>query len=211
MLDATFDYIWDNIIVVSAKAIFRSIDENDRNKSNFVLHCSQLDHDNVFEIYIDVRNRLKQFYHYGNNNMERKIDIHKVAACFASVLMSYKLFSFEMNSDTVDAIFLSNANLAYSVSLGIVKMDLLYKYQSDASIFNSLIENDLFIPKTTIGHDHYHEGRIKTIALNDVFENDFDILTYSDMLYWIELYNIMILENRNAKEYVELDKAKQEI
>lgn len=205
MFESTFDYIWNNIIVVTARGIFCSIDEIDRKKSKFELRCSQLDHDNVFLLYNEVKNRLKQFYHYGNNNMEKKIDIHKVAACFASVLMSYKLFSYELNADTTNQIYLSNANLAYSVSIGIIKMNLIYKYRSDEQILASIIENDLCVPKTTMGHDRYHEGRIKTIALNDVFENDFDILTYSDMLYWIELYNIMILENKNAKEYIDLD------
>ena len=50
------------------------------------------------------------------------------------------------------------------------------------------------MPSTNKGHDEYNAGRQKTLMLNDVFENEFDILTYSDMLFWIELYNRQLLE-----------------
>ena len=42
--------------------------------------------------------------------------------------------------------------------------------------------------------DEYNAGRQKTLMLNDVFENEFDILICSDMLFWIELYNRQLLE-----------------
>ena len=33
------------------------------------------------------------------------------------------------------------------------------------------------------------KGRVKTLALNDLYAIDFDIITYADMLYWIEKFN----------------------
>ena len=202
MENITFDYIWDNIVMVTANEICRSIGKEEAEQTDFKLRNSSEEHNQVYKLYVEVKDRLKQFYHYGNNSMNRRIDIHKVAACFASVLMKYKLFTFNMNEYVTDAIFLSNANLAYSVSLGIIKMNLLFKYKDNESICNRIKTSDLFIPQTTEGHDSYHKGRIKTIALNDVFECDFDILTYSDMLYWIELFNIMILEGKAPDSYI---------
>ena len=38
--------------------------------------------------------------------------------------------------------------------------------------------------------------------LNSIFLDKFDILSYSDMLYWVELFNIMILEDKKAVEYI---------
>ena len=35
----------------------------------------------------------------------------------------------------------------------------------------------------------YVQGHVKTLALNDLCGNDFDVLTYTDMLFWIEWYN----------------------
>lgn len=58
-----------------------------------------------------------------------------------------------------------------------------------------MFEKHLRTPKTNEGHDEYNAGRQKTLMLNEVFENEFDILTYSDMLFWIEYYNGQLLEN----------------
>lgn len=49
--------------------------------------------------------------------------------------------------------------------------------------------NTFIFPETNKGHDEYLHGRVKTLALNDMYAIDFDILTYADMLYWIEKYN----------------------
>ncbi len=48
---------------------------------------------------------------------------------------------------------------------------------------------------TTIGHDTYKIGRIKAMALNDINNIPFDLLGYSDMLFWIEHFNRQIIEN----------------
>lgn len=71
---------------------------------------------------------------------------------------------------------------------------------------DKLQRQDLMMPRTTDGHDRFNLGRIKTLVLNDIFLNDFDILSYSDMLYWVELFNIMLLEGKSASNYVEDDK-----
>ena len=52
----------------------------------------------------------------------------------------------------------------------------------------------LLVPQTSPGHDEYHDGRIHTLALNDIYGNTFDLLTYSDMMFWIEYYNRQKLE-----------------
>lgn len=58
-------------------------------------------------------------------------------------------------------------------------------------LYSKLEEQGTFLfPETNKGHDSYVQGRIKVLALNDAYKNDFDILTYADMLFWIEQYNI---------------------
>ncbi len=59
------------------------------------------------------------------------------------------------------------------------------------------------MPKTTDEHDRFNLGRIKKLVLNDIFLENFDILSYSDMLYWIELFNIMLLEGKDISNYAE--------
>ena len=48
-------------------------------------------------------------------------------------------------------------------------------------------------PPTNPGHDSYPYGRIKALALNDIYGIDFDLLAYADMMYWIEDYNKTLL------------------
>ena len=54
-------------------------------------------------------------------------------------------------------------------------------------LYSKLEEQGTFLfPETNKGHDSYVQGRIKALALNDAYKNDFDILAYADMLFWIE-------------------------
>ena len=100
---------------------------------------------------------------------------------------------------------LSNYELAYIVSLRIIYIYLIaYYIKIDQKQFaDKLIsQKNLKVPQTTITHDGYNEGRIKTLALNDFYGIEFDILTYSDMMYWIEYYNRQLIE---AKIEIEPD------
>lgn len=205
MLNITFDYIWDNIVIPMSNRIYDKVLETDKD-ANLSVHNLPQDKEAVHELYEEVRGALKQKYHYHEpEDKERRIDIHKVSACFANVLMRYKIYDFEVNEQTSDAVFLSNAQLAYNVSLAIIKDNLVHKYESNDEILDKLQQQDLVMPRTTEGHDRFNLGRIKTLVLNDIFLEDFDILSYSDMLYWVELFNIMLLEGKPASNYVEDD------
>lgn len=66
----------------------------------------------------------------------------------------------------------------------------IIRYGKD-ELYSKLEEQGTFLfPETNKGHDSYVQGRIKALALNDAYKNDFDILAYADMLFWIEQYNI---------------------
>lgn len=202
MLDTTFDKMWEAILFPMSQELYNYLIEI--NQATMVsIHNLPQDKDNLKSLYETTKNTLKQKYHFNNLDKVRKIDIHKVAACFASVIMEYKIFQYDVGADISDEVFLLNARLAYSVSLAIIKEHLIIKYQGDHDKINYLKNNQLYMPKTTEGHDSFSLGRIKTLALNDIFLEDFDILSYSDMLYWIELFNIMILEDKKAIEYDE--------
>lgn len=203
MLDTTFDEIWSSIVVPMSNNLYNRI-QGSCNAEIFVRNLPQ-DKEIIRTMYMTTRDTLKQLYHYNNSDMVRTIDIHKVGACFASVIMEYKIFRYEINEQTSDEVFLSNAQLAYSVSLAIIKENLIYKYRDkkNEKILNFLTTNKLYMPKTTKGHDKFSLGRAKTLMLNSIFLEDFDILSYSDMLYWIELFNIMILEDNKAINYIE--------
>lgn len=202
MLDITFENIWGSIIVPLSNELYNNIISVEKDAKILICNLPQ-DKENIKTMYENTKNTLKRLYHYNNSDKVRKIDIHKVGACFVSVIMEYKIFRYELDEETSDEVFLANAQLAYSVSLAIIKESLMYKYRDDSDILIHLKTHKLYMPKTTDGHDKFSLGRAKTLALNNIFLEKFDILSYSDMLFWIELFNIMVLEGKGAREYIE--------
>lgn len=195
----TYDYIWRNVIEPNIAELFKTVQQATNDSSFKQKNISEVKRE-IINRYKVKRDRLKELYHFDNNIQEDKlIDCHKIAACFASVLVDYKVFSYEINQGLTDDVFLANARLAYRVSLGIIYLSLLYHYKKngDESIVKQLQSmQQLEVPPTTLGHDEYNLGREKTIVLNDVFDNEFDMLTYSDMMFWIEYYNRQLLEQK---------------
>lgn len=199
MLDITYDYVWKEVIYPNIKMLLNEIPENDIEAFEITVSDEKILKRLIFLNYEKKKNRLKEIYHFDNGEDDRRIDVHKVAACFAAVLMEDKVFNFSIKDGLTDEIFLLNAKLAYNVSIDIILMALVYYYikRGNEDIANTILEKGyLYVPPTSNGHDEYNIGRIKTIALNDVFENEFDILTYSDMMFWIEHYNRQIYENK---------------
>lgn len=77
-------------------------------------------------------------------------------------------------------------------SLGVMYLNLLGEYTRDNKIdqYNKLKkQKQFYFPPTNLGHDSYPYGRVKALALNDIYGKDFDLLAYADMMYWIENYN----------------------
>lgn len=195
--DITYEYIWRNIIEPNI------IEIRDKAKNSSVscdLKMEELSKvkNKIFDSYEKKRDRLKLLYHFDDGTEDRRIDCHKIAACFAAVIFEDKVFSYKISREVTDDIYLANARLAYCVSLGIIFTNLLFQYkynQKDDIVSELLKKQRLEVPPTNPGHDPYNLGREKSLALNNMFDNEFDILTYSDMMFWIEYYNRQILEN----------------
>ncbi len=199
MLDITYEYVWQEIIYPNIKLLLDEISDDDIERFEIAVLNEKILKRTVLSNYEKKKNRLKEIYHFDNGESDQRIDIHKVAACFASVLIEDKVFDFSIKEGLTDNIFLLNAKLAYNVSLDIIWMSLVYHYINcgHEDIADKILKKGtLYVPITSNGHDEYNIGRQKTIALNDVFENEFDILTYSDMMFWIEHYNRQIYEQK---------------
>lgn len=203
MEDITFDEIWNNIIVPMSKKLYQEAKEGNKDVE-FSVHNTSADVSEFKSLYESTRDSLKQRFHYNHHGEDdRRIDIHKVAACFAAAIMEYEIFRFEVAEGLSDEIFLLNARLAYNVSLAIIRENIFYKYRDNTETLSFVRTHKLYMPQTTEGHDRFSLGRVKTLMLNSIFLEDFDILAYSDMMYWIEMFNVMIIEDKKAIEYVE--------
>lgn len=197
MLVKTYDYIWDEIIVDNVKLVRDEfLNQYDDLKYGLVVKPLKQVKQKIYDKYINENKRLKELYHHGAES-DGVIDIHKIAACFTKVVLEEEIFQYSLEEEIPDLLLLINANLAYRVGIGLIRMHLVtvYKYYNETEIVNKLLESkELRVPLTNMGHDEYNIGRKKTLMLNDAFGNEFDILTYSDMLFWIEYYNRQCLE-----------------
>ncbi|MDE7417630.1 MAG: hypothetical protein K2N44_15230 [Lachnospiraceae bacterium] len=194
MKEETYDYIWNEIIKDNIDELYDQLSNDEKMQLN-VKPLNRLKKD-VYDKYMLENGRIKELYHFGTAE-EKIIDIHKIAACFTKVFIEEKAFHYSLKEKVSDNVLLFNARLAYNIGLGLIRMNLIVSYltlKKQAIVDQLLATKQLSVPLTNIGHDEYNAGRQKTLMLNDVFENEFDILTYSDMLFWIELYNRQLLE-----------------
>ena len=186
----------------SIQEIKNSLDENYGATDNYGLAILDMDKykENIYQSYNDTRDWLKkQFFRLDSGKLmdENLIDIHKIAACFCKSMLDNKIFVFEMKEEIPVKVMLCNYALAFSASIGIMYLNLLgiYEKEQEKSKYDYLKEQKKFVfPPTNEGHDTYFMGRVKTLALNDIYGVSFDILANSDMMFWIEDYNKKVIE-----------------
>lgn len=106
--------------------------------------------------------------------------------------MKVRVFDYNELTPMDMSVFYSNYTLAFLTGIHILYLCMLSDYEKNGEkeLADLLKKQATFIfPETNKGHYEYLQGRVKTLALNDLYAIDFDILTYADMLYWIEKYN----------------------
>ena len=197
MLVESVDWVWKQISQ-TIEDITNTIDINEKDKYRFHLTYGDQTKKNVFSEYNLIRDDLKRKCYSEFDRSTAKIDQHKIAACFCRALIQKKVFSFNIDNSISSKMLLSNYELAYTVSLRIIYFYLIDYYSrfEDRKFLERLVDQKcLKVPETTGSHDAYHEGRLKTLALNDYYGLPVDLLTYADMMYWIEHYNKQIIED----------------
>lgn len=201
----TFEWIWEQIQETIDEIINR-FDSSDLGASfDFRLLHGKETKNVIKNRYIEIRDELKRMCYPAAKFDEARLDQHKLAACFCKAIIDKKVFAFDINDQTPEEMIRSNYELAYISGLRIVQIYMMdyysYHYGEDSEYLRWLNrEKGLYGPRTT--HDSYHLGRIKTLALNDYYGIEFDVLTYADMMFWIEYYNRQKIENKIDIEYL---------
>lgn len=200
MRDETFKYIWNEIVLKTIDSFEGLFTEEEKSRYQFKIRKLNRIEKEVFSDYNSIKSHLKNNYYdtsKSNQDLKNRIDNHKIAACICCSLLQNKIFSFEVYGNMPKRMFTINYELAYTVSLGFIFTTLVAQYKNIGreDFANKLLQQKtLVVPQTSFGHDEYHDGRIHTLALNDIYGNTFDILTYSDMMFWIEYYNRQMIE-----------------
>lgn len=198
----TFDYLWKQFDK-TIKSVESQFEKDVKEKWHFRRVYGQEYSEIIHSEYDEIRDQLKSRCYKrsveGGIN-DNKIDQHKIAACFCYAFLRRKAFSFDLNDDISPEMLLSNYQLAYLVSLQVIYLCLIdlylsYKDEKKHILADKLQhQGTLLVPETTKTHDTYHIGRIKTLALNEYHNISFDLLSYADMMYWVEHYNRQLLE-----------------
>ena len=179
----TFEYLWEQGIVPAVKNVIDEIPEKQRNGCGVKSDVSRKSLERLYNEYEFLRKQVKEKYF---NEADEQ---HKIDACITGALLKIKLIDFKMNDKVPVSVAMSNYAVAFLASNYILYLFLLSDLERDAKdeLYSKLEEQGTFLfPETNKGHDSYVQGRIKALALNDAYKNDFDILAYADMLFWIE-------------------------
>lgn len=195
----TFKWLWAQIQKTIDEIMTRFALSGDSDSFHFHLIYGEKTEDVIKNRYIEIRDELKRMCYPETKFEDALLDQHKLAACFCKSIIDKKVFIFDINDQTPEDMIRSNYELAYVSGLRIVQIYMVdyYKeiYGEDSEYVKWLKrESGLYGPHTS--HDPYHLGRIKTLALNDYYGVEFDILTYADMMFWIEYYNRQKVENK---------------
>lgn len=231
-----FNYIWDKIVYGAVINVYDELKKRDFvSQHNIALRSLGVDgqfHNDVYEGYSKARKELKSKYFFLPDGKidDSLMDCHKIAACMCRSLIENKAFSFDFDPCKAIPGFVStcNYNVAWLVSVGIVKMFLLrsLKRQLDHGVAEDRDANyrryvllreatPLFFPPVNRGHDSYDVCIIKMLALNDWYQNGFDMLSYANIMFCIESYNMSEITRVSAESKIQeleahsKDKAKQ--
>ena len=208
----TFKYIWDKIADPVIKQIdvqCRGVLEETGPDMYFELVDGNKLYRNIKHTYEKVKDSLKENYYKNEDTINKGnlIDVHKIAACLCYSFIQNKPFDFKIKRNMPWDIFLSNYKAAFNVSTGFVYISLIADYFINGydEFANKLLDQkSIRLPITSKGHDDYSIGRINALALNDLYGNTFDLMSYADMMFWIEYYNRQLVEQ--SLNPVELDR-----
>ena len=192
-----YDRLWQRGYVRAAQDILNLLSETDRNKLAWRCDCSENMKSQLLIRYNEYREIVHRTYFKGEEDQEILMDIHKVCACFAKSIVDLAPMSFKVSDDIPWPVKASNYMLAFYSSIHMLYEFLVAEYCfCDMGAFaDVLIKKKKFdYPVTSTGHDVYTKGRVKAIATQDIYDTGMDILSYADMLFWIELYNRQIIE-----------------
>ena len=201
MKDKTFDYIWTNIISKAIESVAAKNVGSASIECHFVARKESQLKKAILKDYLYIRDVIKKNYYSndenGSENGDGLIDNHKIAACICWSVLKNKPFKFELRENMPVEMYVSNYEVAYTASVGFIYCMLIaqYRFNGYTKFAEQLEKNGrLLVPKTSLSHDGYSVGRIHALALNDMYGNQFDLLAYADMMFWIEFYNRQLIE-----------------
>lgn len=217
--DKKFEYFWDNIINPVIMQAFDDLDKDFVRNNSAEIKDLKVLKINICDDYHSYRERFKEVYHRRKN--EAKWDLFKISSIMCYSIIKNKPIRFDneelkdfylnenLNKDSQYIInnHLINYKIAFRVALGFVYVDMLYEYLNKCS--NSSNEIDMRIYQTLKKHsklemykynsnsdnDSVEEIVIKDLAINDIYERDFDFLMFTALMVGVKEYNEALIKS----------------
>ena len=209
MNNYTFNVLWTECVEKAGTDVLKVFSERVKEKYHWRCDFSTEKKNEVLARYKENNKEFRSKYFYGKDDPDKLIDVHKIASCFSKSVIDASMMSFDVPRSPEDKrmmpwfIKVSNYALAFHVSVNIMSFFMQADYERVSystgnydylKRFQSL--KKIHFPTTTEGHDTYTIGRIKAISMRDIMDEEFDMLAYADMLFWIEFYNRQLVENQ---------------
>lgn len=191
MQTKTFDVFWYKAILPYCQTFFAEIPDEIKQKYRVELNTSDSLKIKLRNTYDWYRELLHQNYFKSRPNA--LIDRHKISSCIIAAITKCRPISFLMYETPPVSLILSNYKIAFFSGVKSLYLLRIAQWINDdnmTDLISALYEQKMFkFPKTQEGHDEYSLGCVKSIALTDLRGYPFDILAYSNILYWIERFN----------------------
>lgn len=189
----TFKYIWKQGIAKSAQDVFDGIDPGLRKEYSVSIDISDAMCERLYYQYDEVRCLVREKYFDIGQNGENRIDGHKICACITASLLNVRMINYEAAAKEIPMkVVYANYEVAFLSAIYVMYLFLLSDFERDGKkkCYDELKKTGyVCISRNQYRARYICTGTCKTLALNDLCGNDFDILTYADMLFWIEWYN----------------------
>lgn len=201
--------IWENTLQI-ARDLVSDIDEEMIQLTNLKVHENSKTI--VIAEYDKIKKKLKKDYYYKGESIDNRICHHKVASCFCNALIRKKIIHYDVSnmrsihfsSNDDKKILFINYKLAFFSGVDIVHNFLQDYYlttdelSDDEKNFSLSFLNKMGVleyPPVNTSHDSFIDGVIKMIGLQDTNGDEFDVLGFSYIYYFIEYYNKTKIKN----------------
>jgi len=149
------------------------------------------------KLYYSKKAWFKDFAHI--KGQEALLDQHKLAAIFMDVMLEIKPVLFNLDDDIESIpkeVLLINYYIAFKIGAGLIYtkvIETLQKLGKNEEIQKLHAKKSLHYPPVTLGHLEFTEGIAMFLYINDRSNIDFDYLSHSNFMYFLELYNLMLM------------------
>lgn len=222
-----FSFVWNKWIVPLINKIPEQMDADFKQRAKFSVRDLERLEYLASKYYIEKREAIKREY-YGEDakdvSKKHLMDFHKLSAVLCRTLIEYKVYDFdtsvcnqyiaEEKIDSKDTDWLVhnvlvNFRLAFYASVVFLYQSMLFNFQRETPELYELLRKqkglNLYVKKRNGNvHESFENSLVLDLAKRDINNRSFDCFLYSAIMYQLEEYNRMLLEQQlyNQKDYV---------